>query len=201
MCYYLVLFWLYIIMTTSLQFVDFKQVCFSLICNICYVSVFLHDLYSLLNYYLKCVYKKESRVDIYNWFWKYCQMKMYHLEGECEILSQLMKRSTFVYCQVRINQLQVRKLITLNLNGLRDNRKRVLVFNWFVLKKYDCICLQERHCTGLILTGGNINGKHKGVVLVHGYVDLVNRGAWLSFKINILLVKLILAFLIRMVDY
>ena len=39
------------------------------------------------------------------------------------------------------------KLVTINLNRLRDNRKRELVFNWLVLKKYDCICLQETHCT------------------------------------------------------
>jgi hypothetical protein len=34
MCYYLLLFWLYIIMSTSLQFVAFKQACFFLNCNI-----------------------------------------------------------------------------------------------------------------------------------------------------------------------
>ena len=41
------------------------------------------------------------------------------------------------------------KLVTINVNGLRDNRKRELVFNWLVSKKYDCICLQETHCTGV----------------------------------------------------
>ena len=41
------------------------------------------------------------------------------------------------------------KLVTINVNGLRDNRKRDLVFNWLVSKKYDCICLQEMHCTGV----------------------------------------------------
>ena len=73
------------------------------------------------------------------------------------------------------------KLATINVNELRDNRKRELVFKWLALKKYDCICLQETHCTGLILSGGKMNGKHKGAVLVNGYVDLVNRGVWLSF--------------------
>jgi exonuclease III len=73
------------------------------------------------------------------------------------------------------------QLVTINVNGLRDNRTRELVFNWLVSKKYDCICLQETHCTRLILTGGRVNAKHKGAVLVHGYVDLVNRGVWLSF--------------------
>ena len=68
------------------------------------------------------------------------------------------------------------QLVTINVNGLRDNRKRELVFNWLVSKKYDCICLQETHCTRLILTGERVNAKHKGAVLVHGYVDLVNRG-------------------------
>ena len=82
-----------------------------------------------------------------------------------------------------------------------------LVFNWLVSKKYDCICLQETHCTGvdinreLILTGGKVNGKHKGAVLVHGYVDLANQRAWLSFEVNILLLILILIFLTRLVDY
>jgi hypothetical protein len=51
MCYYLLLFWLCIIMSTSLQFVAFKQACFSLNCNICYMYVYLQDLYFLLNYY------------------------------------------------------------------------------------------------------------------------------------------------------
>ena len=51
MYYYLLLFWLYIIMSTSLQFVAFKQACFSLNCNICYMYVYLQDLYFLLNYY------------------------------------------------------------------------------------------------------------------------------------------------------
>jgi exonuclease III len=41
------------------------------------------------------------------------------------------------------------KLVTHNVNGLRDNRKRELMFNWLVSKKYDCICLQETHCTGV----------------------------------------------------
>ena len=38
-------------MSTSLQFVAFKQACFSLNCNICYMYVYLQDLYFLLNYY------------------------------------------------------------------------------------------------------------------------------------------------------
>ena len=46
-----------------------------------------------------------------------------------------------------------------------------------------------------------MNGKHKGVVLVHGYVNLANQRAWLSFEVNILLLILIFIFLIRMVDY
>ena len=101
-------------MSTSLQFVAFKQACYSLNCNtcICYMYVYLHDLYFLLNYYLKCVYIKESSDDIYNWFWKYClnfKMKMYYLKGQCEIFSQLMKRLKCVYCQVKINPLQVNK--------------------------------------------------------------------------------------------
>ena len=30
----------------------------------------------------------------------------------------------------------------------------------------------------LILTGGKVNRKHKGAVLVHSYVDLAKRGAF-----------------------
>ena len=91
-------------MSTSLQCVAFKQACFSLNCNICYMYVFLHDLYFLLNYYLKYVHINESSDDIYNCFWK-----MYYLKGQCEFFSQLMKRFKCVYCQVKINSSQVSK--------------------------------------------------------------------------------------------
>jgi hypothetical protein len=40
---------------------------------------------------------------------------------------------------------------------------------------------RRRTVRELILTGGKVNGKHKGAVLVHGYVDLANQRAWLSF--------------------
>ena len=99
-------------MSTSLQFAAFKQACFSLNCNICYMYVYLQDLYFLLNYYLKCVHINESSDDIYNCFWKYClnfKMKMYYLKGQCEFFSQLMKRLKCVYCQVKINPSQVSK--------------------------------------------------------------------------------------------
>ena len=43
------------------------------------------------------------------------------------------------------------KLVKINVNGLRDNRKRELVFNWLVSKKYDCICLQETLCTRVVI--------------------------------------------------
>ena len=51
-------------------------------------------------------------VTIYNCFWKYClnfKMKMYYLKGQCEFVSQLMKRLKCVYCQVKINPSQVSK--------------------------------------------------------------------------------------------
>jgi exonuclease III len=38
-------------------------------------------------------------------------------------------------------------LATINVNGLRDKKKRDLVFNWLVAKKIDVICLQETHST------------------------------------------------------
>ena len=73
------------------------------------------------------------------------------------------------------------KLVTVNVNGLRDNRKRELVFNWLVSKKYDCICLQETHCTGVDINRWESEWKTQGDVLVHAYVDLANQRAWLSF--------------------
>ena len=85
--------------------------------------VYLQDLYFLLNYYLKCVYKKESRDDIYNCFCKFClncKMKIYHLQDECEILSQMMKRLKFAYCQVRINPLQMSKYSVNSLDNVLE---------------------------------------------------------------------------------
>jgi exonuclease III len=43
-------------------------------------------------------------------------------------------------------------LATINVNGLRDKKKRDFVFNWLVAKKVDVIFLQETHSTkdGLI---------------------------------------------------
>jgi exonuclease III len=38
-------------------------------------------------------------------------------------------------------------LATIYVNGLRDKKKRDLVFNWLVAKKIDVICLQETHST------------------------------------------------------
>ena len=37
-------------------------------------------------------------------------------------------------------------LLTINVNGMRDNMKSDLVFNWLVGKKFNLICLQETHC-------------------------------------------------------
>jgi exonuclease III len=53
-------------------------------------------------------------------------------------------------------------LETFNVNGLRDNRKRELVFNWLVSKKYDCICLQETHCTGVDINRWKSEWKTQG---------------------------------------
>ena len=36
---------------------------------------------------------------------------------------------------------------SLNVNGLRDNKKRTCIFNWLLKQKYSVICLQETHCT------------------------------------------------------
>ena len=37
-------------------------------------------------------------------------------------------------------------LSTINVNGLRDNRKRDVVFKWLAAKNIDLVCLQETHC-------------------------------------------------------
>ena len=71
------------------------------------------------------------------------------------------------------------KLVTINVNGLRDNRKREVVFNWLVSKIV--FVYRRRTVRELILTGVKVNVKHKGAVLVNGYVDLANQRAWLSF--------------------
>ena len=73
------------------------------------------------------------------------------------------------------------KLVTINVNGLRENRKRELVFNWLYQRNMIVFVYRRRTVQELILTGGKVNGKHKGAVLVHGYVDLANQRAWLSF--------------------
>ena len=38
-------------------------------------------------------------------------------------------------------------LATINVNDLRDKKKRDLIFNWLVAKTIDVICLQETHST------------------------------------------------------
>ena len=43
-----------------------------------------------------------------------------------------------------------------------ENRKRELVFNWLVSKKYDCICLQETHCTGVDINRWKSEWKTQG---------------------------------------
>ena len=39
------------------------------------------------------------------------------------------------------------KIASINVNGLRNVKKRTLVFNWIVLQNIDLVCLQETHCT------------------------------------------------------
>ena len=57
--------------------------------------------------------------------------------------------------------------------------------SWCLIETYQrnmiVFVYRRRTVRELILTGGKVNGKHKGVVLVHGYVDLANQRAWLSF--------------------
>ncbi|CAC5413899.1 E3.1.11.2 [Mytilus coruscus] len=39
------------------------------------------------------------------------------------------------------------KIASINVNGLRNNKKIALVFNWIVSQNIDLVCLQETHCT------------------------------------------------------
>ena len=36
---------------------------------------------------------------------------------------------------------------SININGIRDNKKRNCIFHWLIKQKYDLVCLQETHCT------------------------------------------------------
>ena len=36
---------------------------------------------------------------------------------------------------------------TLNVNGLRNDKKRYNLFYWLIQSNYDVICIQETHCT------------------------------------------------------
>ena len=62
---------------------------------------------------------------------------------------------------IHISKLQ-KSVTSKAVNGLRDNRKRELVFNWLVSKKYDCICLQETHCTGVDINRWESEWKTQG---------------------------------------
>ena len=37
-------------------------------------------------------------------------------------------------------------ICSININGLRDNKKRHSIFHWFEKKNFDIIFLQETHC-------------------------------------------------------
>ena len=39
------------------------------------------------------------------------------------------------------------RLLTLNVNGIRNDKKRERLFNWLKSKPYDLYLLQETHCT------------------------------------------------------
>jgi hypothetical protein len=38
-------------------------------------------------------------------------------------------------------------IATININGLRDDKKRRTFFDWLISKKINVICVQETHCT------------------------------------------------------
>ena len=38
-------------------------------------------------------------------------------------------------------------IATININGLRDDKKRRTLIDWLISKKINVICVQETHCT------------------------------------------------------
>ena len=44
------------------------------------------------------------------------------------------------------------KIVTLNVRGIRDKKKRFILINWLKSKKYDIVCLQETFVTEEILS-------------------------------------------------
>jgi exonuclease III len=38
-------------------------------------------------------------------------------------------------------------IANININGLRDDKKRRTFFDWLISKKINVICVQETHCT------------------------------------------------------
>jgi exonuclease III len=69
-------------------------------------------------------------------------------------------------------------LATINVNGLRDKKKRDLVFNWLVAKKIDVICLQETHSTKDDLIRWQNEWKTVGVAIAFLIVVRVTQGVW-----------------------
>ena len=53
-------------------------------------------------------------------------------------------------------------LATINVNGMRDNMKRDLVFNWLVAKNFNFICLQETHCVNNDIDRWKLEWKNHG---------------------------------------
>ena len=41
------------------------------------------------------------------------------------------------------------RIVSLNVNGLRNDKKREMVFNHLIREKYDIICLQETHSANI----------------------------------------------------
>ena len=80
------------------------------------------------------------------------------------------------------------KIVTLNVNGIRNNQKRQILSNHFSREKYDIICLQETHSASTDESlwrkewGGDIFSSHgerdsRGVAILASYrsgIKLVN---------------------------
>jgi exonuclease III len=60
----------------------------------------------------------------------------------------------------------LKPLVTINVNGMLDNKKRDLVFNWLAAKRINLICLQETHCVNNDMDPWKLEWNKHGVVIV-----------------------------------
>jgi hypothetical protein len=88
------------------------------------------------------------------------------------VLSMLCFEAIHILFHGRVNKLLTYyclndlALATINVNSLRDKKKRDLVFNWLVAKKIDLICLQEQFFQCFALKDKTIlgEGQHSRII-------------------------------------